>query len=196
VKLNSEKLQAYKIDLIQTGYMAEYWDGKKSDFACTVYGMDRLLVWMQITDEVKNIDFQANAPLITTDKKNVILTEFIGEKFVTRIFKNGQEELVPTEKGVKWFEALLFLQDDDAKKKQANIETAKKVGFGFMKGLVKFTMELQKMSMKMNQAQDVPKTVKKKSTKKKVKKKSEKKKIPKDEKKNQFGFKTITSEDL
>ena len=194
--MNSEKLQAYKIDLIQTGYMAEYWDGKKSDFACTVYGMDRLLVWMQITDEVKNIDFQANAPLITTDKKNVILTEFIGEKFVTRIFKNGQEELVPTEKGVKWLEALLFLQDDDAKKKQANIETAKKVGFGFMKGLVKFTMELQKMSMKMNQAQDVPKTVKKKSTKKKVKKKSEKKKIPKDEKKNQFGFKTITSEDL
>ena len=194
--MNSEKLQAYKIDLIQTGYMAEYWDGKKSDFACTVYGMDRLLVWMQITDEVKNIDFQANAPLITTDKKNVILTEFIGEKFVTRIFKNGQEERVPTEKGVKWFEALLFLQDDDAKKKQANIETAKKVGFGFMKGLVKFTMELQKMSMKMNQAQDVPKTVKKKSTKKKVKKKSEKKKIPKDEKKNQFGFKTITSEDL
>tara|TARA_B110000438_G_C15780582_1_gene636145 strand:+ start:265 stop:849 length:585 start_codon:yes stop_codon:yes gene_type:complete len=194
--MNSEKLQAYKIDLIQTGYMAEYWDGKKSDFACTVYGMDRLLVWMQITDEVKNIDFQANAPLITTDKKNVILTEFIGEKFVTRIFKNGQEERVPTEKGVKWFEALLFLQDDDAKKKQANIETAKKVGFGFMKGLVKFTMELQKMSMKMNQAQDVPKTVKKKSTKKKVKKKSEKKKMPKDEKKNQFGFKTITSEDL
>ena len=194
--MNSEKLQAYKIDLIQTGYMAEYWDGKKSDYACTMYGMDRLLVWMQITDEIKNIDFQANAPLITTDKKNVILTEFIGEKFVTRIFKNGQEERVPTEKGVKWFEALLFLQDDDAKKKQANIETAKKVGFGFMKGLVKFTMELQKMSMKMNQAQDVPKTVKKKSTKKKVKKKSEKKKIPKDEKKNQFGFKTITSEDL
>ena len=194
--MNSEKLQAYKIDLIQTGYMAEYWDGKKSDFACTVYGMDRLLLWMQLTDEVKNIEFQADAPLLTTDKKQVMLTEFVGEKFVTRIFKNGQEEWVPTEKGVKWFEALLFLQDDDAKKKQANIETAKKVGFGFMKGLVKFTMELQKMSMKMNQAQDVPKTAKKKMTKKKVKKKSEKKKIPKDEKKKQFGFKTITSEDL
>ena len=194
--MNSEKLQSYKIELVQKKYMAEYWDGKKSDFACTVYGMDRLLLWMQLTDEVKNIEFQADAPLLTTDKKQVMLTEFVGEKFVTRIFKNGQEEWVPTEKGVKWFEALLFLQDDDAKKKQANIETAKKVGFGFMKGLVKFTMELQKMSMKMNQAQDVPKTVKKKSTKKKVKKKSEKKKIPKDEKKNQFGFKTITSEDL
>jgi hypothetical protein len=193
--LNNEKLQAYKIELVQKKYMAEYWDGKKSDFACTVYGMDRLLLWMQLTDEVKNIEFQADAPLLTTDKKQVMLTEFVGEKFVTRIFKDGREEWVPTEKGVKWFEALLFLQDDDAKKKQANIETVKKIGFGFMKGLVKFTMELQKMSMKMNQTQTAPTKVKKKVTKKKVtKKKSQTKKKQKDE--NQFGFKTITSEDL
>ena len=133
-----------------------------------------------------------------------MLTEFIGEKFVTRIFKDGREEWVPTEKGTKWFEALLFLQDDDAKKKQAHIETVKKIGFGFMQGLVKFTMELQKMSMKMNETQTAPTKEKKKSTKKKVtkkkvtkkksQKKSEKKKEVKDE--NMFGFKTITSEDL
>ena len=93
MKLNRETLDSYKIDLVQTKYMTEYWDGKKSDLACTVYGMDRLLVWMQITDEVKNIEFQANAPLITTEKKQYILTEFIGEKFVTRIFKEGREEI-------------------------------------------------------------------------------------------------------
>ena len=180
MKLNRETLDSYKIDLVQAKYMTEYWDGKKSDLACTVYGMDRLLVWMQITDEVKNIEFQANAPLITTEKKQYILTEFIGEKFVTRIFKEGREEMVPTEKGIKWFEALLFLQDDDAKKKLARVETAKKVGFGFMKGLVKFTMELQKMSAKMNQAQTPPKKSRKK------------REIPKKKKKdqtNQFGFK-------
>ena len=73
-----------------------------------------------------------------------------------------------------------------------------------MQGLVKFTMELQKMSMKMNETQTAPTKEKKKSTKKKVtkkkvtkkksQKKSEKKKEVKDE--NMFGFKTITSEDL
>ena len=166
MKLNRETLDSYKIDLVQAKYMTEYWDGKKSDLACTVYGMDRLLVWMQITDEVKNIEFQANAPLITTEKKQYILTEFIGEKFVTRIFKEGREEMVPTEKGIKWFEALLFLQDDDAKKKLARVETAKKIGTGFMKGLVKTTMELQKMSMKMNESQNPPKKKMKKSRKK------------------------------
>ena len=166
LKMNKETLDSYKIDLIQAKYMAEYWDGKKSDLACTVYGMDRLLVWMQITDEVKNIEFQANAPLITTEKKQYILTEFIAEKFVARIFKDGREEMVPTEKGTRWFEALLFLQDDDKKKKLARVETAKKIGIGFMKGLVKTTIELQKMSVKMNEAQNPPKKKKKKSRKK------------------------------
>ena len=126
--MDKETLDSYKIDLVQAKYMTEYWDGKKSDLACTVYGMDRLLVWMQITDEVKNVEFQANAPLITTEKKQYILTEFIGEKFVSRIFKDGREEMVPTEKGTKWFEALLFLQDDDKMKKhRRNNEIKKKL---------------------------------------------------------------------
>jgi len=132
--MDKETLDSYKIDLVQAKYMTEYWDGKKSDLACTVYGMDRLLVWMQITDEVKNVEFQANAPLITTEKKQYILTEFIGEKFVSRIFKDGREEMVPTEKGTKWFEALLFLQDDDKMKKhRRNNEIKKKLSKLFKK---------------------------------------------------------------
>ena len=33
--MNRETLDSYKIDLVQAKYMTEYWDGKKSDLACT-----------------------------------------------------------------------------------------------------------------------------------------------------------------
>lgn len=186
--MTPEELENYKKELCQMGYLAQYWDGKKTDYACTRHGMNRLMVWMQINDQVKDIDFQADAPLITTEKKQYILTEFYVEKFVTTIFKNGKDEIVPTEKGAKFFDALLFLQDEDRKKRAAKVETAKKVGVGFMKGLVKFTIELQKMSVKMNQAQTPPKKVKKKSKKKNIQKKKNQT--------NELEFRTITSDDL
>ena len=180
-------MEDYKTDLIRIGYLTDYWDGKKSDYACTMDGMDRLLIWMQITDEIKNVDFQAKASSISAEKKQLILKEFISKKFVTRIYHEGNEKLVPTEKGIKWFGALLFWQDDEKKKKYARVETAKKIGIGLMKGLVKTSVELQKISMKMNESQSPPKKVKKKSKKKsKEKSKKKSKKISKKETNNTF----------
>ena len=176
-------MEDYKTDLIRIGYLTDYWDGKKSDYACTMDGMDRLVIWMQMTDDTKTEDFQANASSISAEKKQLILKEFISKKFVTRIYHEGNAKLVPTEKGMNWFGALLFWQDEKRKKKYARVETAKKIGIGFMKGLVKTTVELQKMSMSINESQSPSKKVKKKS--KKTSKKTSKK-ISKKEPNNTF----------
>jgi len=185
--MSTMTMEDYKTDLIRVGYLTDYWDGKKSDYACTMDGMDRLVIWMQMTDDTKTDDFQANASSISAEKKQLILKEFISKKFVTRIYHEGDEKLVPTEKGINCFGALLFWQDDKRKKKYARVETAKKIGIGFMKGLVKTTVELQKISTKMNESQSPPKKVKKKSKKKsKEKSKKKSKKISKKETNNTF----------
>ena len=186
-EMSTMTMEDYKTDLIRIGYLTDYWDGKKSDYACTMDGMDRLVIWMHINDDIKSVDFQAKASSISAEKKQLILKEFISKKFVTRIYHEGNEKLVPTEKGINCFGALLFWQDDKRKKKYARVETAKKIGIGFMKGLVKTTVELQKMSMKMNESQSPPKKVKKKSKKKsKEKSKKKSKKISKKETNNTF----------
>ena len=72
-EMSTMTMEDYKTDLIRIGYLTDYWDGKKSDYACTMDGMDRLMIWMQINDDIKSVDFKAKASLISAEKKQLIL---------------------------------------------------------------------------------------------------------------------------
>jgi hypothetical protein len=138
--------------LIRYRWLTQYHDGKNTLYACTNYGMDVLLSWMKITDQIKTMEFVADPPTLTTDKYKKIIEELSTKGLITAYFKTKDEpmKIAPTPQGQELFESFLFWQDSDAQNKLARNKKIKKFGVDFMKGLVKTTLELQKFSQQMN----------------------------------------------
>lgn len=123
-------MEYYRDQLVQYRWLTNYYDGKQNMYACTNHGMDVLLSWLKITDDVKNINFVADPPTLTTDKYKKILDTLLEKKLVTAYFesKDSPMKIAPTESGHELFEAFLFWQDSEAQAKHNRNKKIKKFG--------------------------------------------------------------------